>query len=72
MYKINRSKMKLAMLAAGIDSARQLAGLAGLAGVSTNTLSRINNGCSAKIPTVQALANALKVDPIDLIEEAED
>ncbi len=69
MYKINRSKMKLAMLAAGIDSARQLAGLAG---VSTNTLSRINNGCSAKIPTVQALANALKVDPIDLIEEAED
>ena len=69
MYKINRSKMKLAMLAAGIDSARQLAGLAG---VSTNTLSRINNGCSAKIPTVQALANALRVDPIDLIEEAED
>ena len=69
MHKINRSKMKLAMLAAGIDSARQLAGLAG---VSTNTLSRINNGCSAKIPTVQALANALKVDPIDLIEEAED
>ena len=69
MFKINRSKMKLAMLAAGIDSARQLAGLAG---VSTNTLSRINNGCSAKIPTVQALANALKVDPIDLIEEAED
>ena len=69
MYKINRSKMKLAMLAAGIDSARQLAGLAG---VSTNTLSRINNGCSAKIPTVQPLANALKVDPIDLIEEAED
>ena len=69
MYKINRSKMKLAMLAAGIDSARQLAGLAG---VSTNTLSRISNGCSAKLPTIQALATALKVDPIDLIEEAED
>ena len=69
MYKINRGKMKLAMLTAALDSARQLEGLAG---VSTNTLSRINNGCSAKIPTVQALANALKVDPIDLIEEAED
>lgn len=69
MYKVDRSKMKLAMLAAGIDSARQLAGLAG---VSTNTLSRINNGCSAKIPTVQALANALKVNPIDLIEEVKD
>lgn len=69
MYKINRNKMKLAMLAAGIDSARQLAELAG---VSTNTLSRINNGCSAKIPTVQALANALKVNPVDLIEEGED
>lgn len=69
MYKINRNKIKLAMLAAGIDSARQLAELAN---VSTNTLSRINNGCSAKIPTVQALAGALKVDPIDLIEEVKD
>lgn len=69
MYKINRNKMKLAMLAAGIGSAKQLAELAG---VSTNTLSRINNGCSAKIPTIQALANALKVNPVDLIEEGED
>lgn len=69
MYKINRNKLKLAMLAAGIGSAKQLGELAG---VSTNTLSRINNACSAKIPTIQALANALKVDPIDLIEEAKD
>ena len=69
MYKINRNKLKLAMLAVGIGSAKQLAGLAG---VSTNTLSRISNGCSAKLPTIQALATALKVDPIDLIEAAED
>ena len=69
MYKINRNKLKLAMLAVGIGSAKQLAGLAG---VSTKPLSRISNGCSAKLPTIHALATALKVDPIDLIEEAED
>ncbi len=54
------------MLSAGVKSARELAALAE---VGINTLSRLNNGGSAKLSTVQALAGALKVDPAELLEE---
>lgn len=54
------------MLSAGVKSARDLAALAG---VGINTISRLNNGGSAKLATVQALAGALKVDPAGLLED---
>lgn len=54
------------MLKAGIDSGKELAKLAK---ISPNTLSRLNNGGSAKLATVKALANALNCDPVELIED---
>lgn len=68
MYKISKNKISRAMLNAGIYSAKELAKRAK---ISPNTLSRINNGGSAKLPTVIALAAALNCDPADLIEEVE-
>lgn len=69
MYKISKNKMSLAMLKAGIYSAKELAKRAK---ISPNTLSRINNGGSAKLPTIIALAAALNCDPADLIEEVKE
>lgn len=69
MYKISKNSMSLAMLKAGIYSAKELAQRAK---ISPNTLSRINNGGSAKLPTIQALATALNCDPADLIEEVKE
>lgn len=69
MYRISKNKMSLAMLKARIYSAKELAKRAK---ISPNTLSRINNGGSAKLPTITALAAALNCDPADLIEEAKD
>lgn len=66
MYKISKSKMNGTMLKAGIDSGKELAKLAK---ISPNTLSRLNNGGSAKLATVKALANALNCDPVELIED---
>ncbi len=63
--RINKGNLALAMLNAGIDSSKQLAKLSG---VSVNTLSRLNNGGAAKIATVRRLADALNVNPADLIE----
>lgn len=63
--RINKGNLALAMLNAGIDSSKQLVKLSG---VSVNTLSRLNNGGAAKIATVRRLADALNVNPADLIE----
>ena len=54
------------MLNAGVKSAKELAALAG---IGINTLSRLNNGGSAKLATVQALAAALNCKAADLLEE---
>ena len=58
MYKISKNKLSVAMLNAGVKCTRDLAALAG---ISVNTLSRINNGGRATLPTVRALATALDV-----------
>lgn len=64
--KISKSKLGLAMLDAGINSIRELASVSG---VSINTISRSNNGGSVKLPTLRRLAEALGVDPAEIIEE---
>lgn len=50
----------------GIDSYKALAAAAG---VSVNTVSRLCNGGSAKVPTLRALAAALNVSVTDIIEK---
>ncbi len=66
MFRISTEKLTLAKLNAGVDSSKQLAELAG---VSVNTLSRLNNGGSAKLHTLRRLATALNIDPAELLEE---
>lgn len=66
---ISTTKLSVAMLNAGIDSAKKLAESAG---VSVNTISRINNGGGAKVPTVRKLAAALGVNPADIVKEEAD
>ncbi|WP_283608353.1 helix-turn-helix domain-containing protein [Faecalispora anaeroviscerum] len=63
--RIDKLKLAYAMLKAGIDSSKKLAEVAQ---VSVNTISRILNGGSAKVPTVRKIAAALNVDPMELIE----
>lgn len=67
MYEINKKRLSVAMLNAGVKSAKDLAALAG---VSANTISRINNGGRATLPTVQAMAAALGCAPAELLEDA--
>jgi len=66
MYKISKKKLGLAMLSAGVKSARELAALAG---IGINTISRLNNGGSAKLATVEVLAATLGCTPADIIKE---
>ena len=68
MYRISKNRLSIAMLDAGVKCAKDLAVLAG---VSVNTISRINNGGRATLPTVQALAAALNVEPSALLEKEE-
>lgn len=65
MYKIDKKLLGIAMLNAGIKSARELAALAN---VSPNTLSRLNNGGSVKLGTVMALSKALGVEPEGILQ----
>ena len=65
MMKISICKMSVAMVNAGVDSSKRLAEVAG---VSVNTISRLRNGGSVKLPTLRRLAEALDVSPADLIE----
>ena len=67
--RINKNRLGLAMLNAGINSIKELAAVSG---VSINTISRSNNGGSVKLPTLRRLADALNCDPASLIEEAKD
>ena len=64
MYQISKNKLSIAMLNAGVKCGRDLATQAR---VSVNTISRINNGGRATLPTVQALATALNVEPSELL-----
>jgi len=64
--KLNKNKLGLAMLNAGVDSIRDLAAASG---VSINTISRSNNGGTVKLATLRRLADALGVDPAELIAE---
>lgn len=66
--KISMSKLAAAMVNAGIDSSKRLAEVAG---VSVNTVSRLRNGGSVKLPTLRKLAEALGVSPVDLIGEGD-
>ena len=66
MYKISKNVLGVAMLRAGVTSYKNLAERAG---VSVNTVSRVINGGSTKLPTLQAIAKALNVDPADIIEK---
>ena len=65
MYKVSKKNLGIAKINGGVKSDRDLAAMAG---VSVNTLSRINNGGRATLATVQALARALNVQPADLLE----
>lgn len=65
--RINKNKLALAMLSAGIES---IGALAVASGVSINTISRSNNGGAVKLSTLRRLALALGVDPAELLEEA--
>lgn len=64
--RISKNKLALAMLNAGVESIRALAAVSG---VSINTISRCNNGGAVKLSTLRRLAAALKVDPVELLEE---
>lgn len=64
--KLNKNKLGLAMLNAGVDSIRDLSAASG---VSINTISRSNNGGTVKLATLRRLADALGVDPAELIAE---
>ena len=66
MYRISKSKLSLAMLNAGLGSAKELAQMSG---VSVNTISRSMNGGSVKLLTIGTLAKALNVNPMDLAED---
>jgi transcriptional regulator with XRE-family HTH domain len=68
MYRISKNALGIAMLRAGITSYKNLAGRAG---VSVNTVSRIINGGSASLPTLQAFGKALGVDPLEIMEKEE-
>ena len=65
MQKISISKMSIAMVNAGIDSSKHLAEVSG---VSVNTISRLRNGGSVKLPTLRKLAEALAGPPAELID----
>lgn len=64
--RVNKNKLGLAMLNAGISSIKELASVSG---VSINTLSRSNNGGTVKLATLGRIAKALNVDPAELLEE---
>jgi len=62
--RISKNKLALAMLNAEIGSIKELAAVSG---VSINTLSRSNNGGSVKLPTLGKIAQALNVNPAELV-----
>ncbi len=67
MYRISKRALSVAMISAGVGSAKDLAAMSG---VSVNTISRSNNGGAVKLDTLGRIAKALGVDPAELLEEA--
>ncbi len=68
MYRISKTRLSAAMLKSGVESSKDLAKLAG---ISVNTVSRLNNGGSVKLPTIRAIALTLNCDPLEIIEQEE-
>lgn len=66
--RISIPKLSVAMINADIGTSKQLAAVSG---VSVNTISRLHNGGSVKLPTLRRLAAALNCDPAELIEKGE-
>ncbi len=64
--RINKNKLGLAMLNAGVDSIRDLAAASG---VSINTISRCSNGGTVKLSTLRRLAAGLGVPVAEIIKE---
>ena len=64
--RISVQRLSVAMLNANIGTSKQLAKTAG---VSVNTISRLRNGGSITLLTLKRLANALNVEPSEIIEE---
>lgn len=62
--QIDKKLLGLAMLRAGVKSGRELADLAGL---SESTVSRMNNGGKVSQMTLERLAEALDVEPEELL-----
>lgn len=65
MYRIDKKLLGVAMLHAGVRSAKDLAILSG---VSVNTISRMNNGGKVKLDTVLALSKALGMEPEEILK----
>ena len=65
MYRVSKKLLGVAMLNAGVKSAKELAALTG---ISVNTVSRMNNGGRVKLTTIQALAKALGIEPEGILE----
>lgn len=66
MYKPSPHKISARMIKAGIANYQELADLSG---VCANTISRLNNGGSARLPTLRRLATALDCEPADLLNQ---
>lgn len=64
--KIDKTKLRFAMLKAGVETMRALSKAST---VNPHTLSAITNGKTCRMDTVAKLAAALGVDPSEIIEE---
>ena len=64
--RIDRTKLRIAMLRAGLETNRELSKTSG---VNPNTLSAITNGKTCVMATIQKLAYALNVEPETLLED---
>lgn len=62
---INKRTVKVLMAAKGIDSNEELAKLAGFSG---QTMRNLLDGGEFRSSTLKALADALEVNPLDLLE----
>lgn len=65
--KINRIRLTSLMVREDIKNSKELAVAAG---ISVNTVSRLMNGATAKVPTIGKLAAALNCEPAELLEGA--
>ena len=66
MYRMSKKGLSIAMLRVGVKSGEDLAHLAG---IGVNTVSRLNNGGTVKLATLDRIAKALDCDPVELLVE---